>query len=533
VESHAKLTSYLSLAIDHELDLVLSPEYSLPWKVFGEFIQKQRLPALGKLWVLGCESITPEELEAFVLATKTIVKWIYEPVPRTSGHFLDVLAYVMQVPSQDGTPTNVILLQFKTQAMADKSQAFERNNLIVGTTTYLINNEDDTIRLISCICSDALGFQPPIQPPFRLDLHPYLVFHPQLNIEPRNTQIRAYRQQMFAGQTSEREVITLNWARNFVLVKDDKHLKSAYGGSAIYSQADNFNLTDERIESNHVKGLYYCNWKDQRTHLCYFNFDEHVFYFRMPKVKQYVAGPLHNRSGPEMISTLEWDQTHSEWKECKVAMDGYKAFCTGFQEEKCDYYLDSKYSALDRERLVAISTGTLIPQKRWYHISDLDSYTAESDERSKRFTFTHEETRESKAFRRKCMLRFIALQKEILAEPNLFPPQIEDLRNDCVLKPPQKLTDYRINLTSKSGAAQGATVMFIGDEQQREAKQLRDSLMAKWGENEKDPEMGTLIRRIVVWYRENSAIKSVHTPTPMIDDTLETPTTITRGNPHE
>ena len=62
-ESHA-YRALLRKATDSHADLVLTPEYSVPWLVFDDIIQGRLLPPKGALWALGFESITPTELRA-------------------------------------------------------------------------------------------------------------------------------------------------------------------------------------------------------------------------------------------------------------------------------------------------------------------------------------------------------------------------------------------------------------------------------------------------------------------------------------
>ena len=479
IEACKKYKSFLELGVDKNADLVLCPEYSCPWEVLCKFLSEGHKPRMGKLWILGCESITPAKLKE-MKDSVTNATWIHEPVPTTAGTFLDTLAYIMVAPSNAGTPTLVILLQFKTQAMGDRAHAFERDHLIVGNAVYILHNETDNIRLLSCICSDALAFRPSDSAPQRFDLHPYLIFHPQLNPEPRNPTIRAYRDDMFLGHSEHREVITLNWAREFRFLQNGELSEtSPYGGSAIYSQAREFNLTDDRVDKNHRKGLYYCFWKDRRTHLCYLNFDEHVFHLRMPKVKQNAPGVLLNRTGPEMIEVLNWKSSQSKWSVTQPADDGFTSMCSSY-DGACDYCLDESHTSVDRERLLTLSSALMAMRKDWYDVKSLDSYNAESDERSKRLTFTHEVQIASREFRDKCMARFVALQNEVLCNPGLFPPQLGDISNDCKLSPPKGKNGFRFNLASRTAGKPVATGMFLGDSDKRKASRLKDSLVTGW-----------------------------------------------------
>lgn len=60
---HVLCSSFLSTAAQTHADLAVAPEYCVPWTVVGEIISGERRPPVGAIWVLGCESIPPEELQ--------------------------------------------------------------------------------------------------------------------------------------------------------------------------------------------------------------------------------------------------------------------------------------------------------------------------------------------------------------------------------------------------------------------------------------------------------------------------------------
>ena len=60
--------AFLGRATTSHADLVLTPEYSVPWLVFNDIVQGNRLPPTGALWALGFESITPAEFRALKVA---------------------------------------------------------------------------------------------------------------------------------------------------------------------------------------------------------------------------------------------------------------------------------------------------------------------------------------------------------------------------------------------------------------------------------------------------------------------------------
>src|SRR5258706_11224882 len=66
-DSAASAPMYRALlqeAINRQSQLVVTPEYSVPWHVIEEIARGPLRPPMGSLWPLGSESITPTDLEA-------------------------------------------------------------------------------------------------------------------------------------------------------------------------------------------------------------------------------------------------------------------------------------------------------------------------------------------------------------------------------------------------------------------------------------------------------------------------------------
>lgn len=321
----SKFSAFLCLAIEKNCDLVLSPEYSCPWDVLGNAIAKNSLPKMGKIWALGCESITLAQLDKFISAHPNVV-WIKESIPTVTGQFFDVLAYITKTKKITGEETDIIVLQFKTQPMG--GDTFERDHLICGRTIYIWHNPEEIIRLISLICSDALLFDDADMKKCGFSLHPYMIFHPQLTQDPHHVDYRTYRSRLFSRSLSDRyETMTLNWARGFTLPDSPPN---PYGGSAIYTKSSQFMTCDSRLDSNHQKGMFYTFWHAHRTELCFLSFDQHVFYYRAPKTMQDVVAVLAKRTGPEMRSLFSWDTPTGTWKDSAKADDGFDKLCTTF-----------------------------------------------------------------------------------------------------------------------------------------------------------------------------------------------------------
>jgi hypothetical protein len=517
-QAFAKFSTFLDLAQQFNSDLVVSPEYSFPWEVLQNAIVASHMPATGKLWVFGCEAITPAELRQ-TIDDHPQVQWVSEPIPNGPGRFLNVLAYLARTETLAGEPRLIVVLQFKHEPMGGNT--FERDNLIRGDLVHIWRNPQDNIRLISLLCSDALIFNPATAHDCRFDRDPYIIFHPQLNPNPIHVDFGAYRSGLF-GRNSERfEVLTLNWARNFALPGG---APSYYGGSTFYSKSPNFRFPDDRIENNHQRGLHFAYWFARRTQLNIFNFAEHVFRFRVPKVFQDVPAVEAARTGPEMLALLGWDTAAGTWIDT-TASDGFQELSEAF-EPHCDYCTAPPHTVVDRERLFMLSSGNVpIPNGTvgWHHATNLHSFQAESDERSKRLTFTHEMNPASVEYRHLYLGRFIELQNAILANAGNYPPNIQDLAGDHRMVPPRSVTDYRFNLESLSGQKAPATAVFLGQVPPDYAALVYDRIVQQWGGIDK-------ARRLVVWYRDGQGtINATLPPVPTFSEDSEPATSITKG----
>jgi len=518
-QAFAKFSTFLDRARQFNCDLVVSPEYSFPWEVLRNAIVASRVPATGKLWIFGCEAIMPAELRQ-TIDDHPQVEWVCEPIPNGSGRFLNVLAYIARTETLAGEPRLIVVLQFKHEPMGGNT--FERDNLICGDLVHIWRNPQDNIRLISLLCSDALIFNPPTAHDCRFDLHPYIIFHPQLNPNPINVDFGAYRGGLFGRNAERFEVLTLNWARHFSL---PSIASSPYGGSTFYSKSPNFRFPDGRIENNHQLGLHFAYWRARHTQLNIFNFNEHIFRFRVPKVFQDVPAVEAARTGPEMLALLGWDNAAGAWVDA-TASDGFQALCHTFGPH-CNYCTAAPHTVVDRERLFMLSSGNVpTPNEKagWHHVTNLHSFEAESDERSKRLTFTHEITQASVDFRHLHLGRFIELQTAILANASNYPSNIQDLVGDNGMVPPRSATGYRFNLESLSGQKAPATVVFLGQVPSDYARLVYDRIVEQWGGND-------MARRLVVWYRNGQGTLNLALPpVPTIDEDSEPTTSIIKGD---
>ena len=103
----------------------LLPEYSLPWALIREIIQGTPRPPRGSLWVLGCESITSNELDTLQItangsAATRLIHESLEPQQRAQSAFVDPLVFVFWAVDTAGADVLCLLVQFKTVASRDQ-----------------------------------------------------------------------------------------------------------------------------------------------------------------------------------------------------------------------------------------------------------------------------------------------------------------------------------------------------------------------------------------------------------------------------
>jgi len=119
-DASAQFTYFFNQARSKNSDLVLTPEYSCPWKNILEIVNDEQLwPAPGKLWALGCESILKKDLAKFktTCAKKQIfLNWETEDETNNKT-FYDPLVYLFR-GLYEGVEKLIILVQDKTHGCA-------------------------------------------------------------------------------------------------------------------------------------------------------------------------------------------------------------------------------------------------------------------------------------------------------------------------------------------------------------------------------------------------------------------------------
>lgn len=158
VAAEQRSDNLLSMAVERGDQLVVTPEYYLPIISLLKCAKGDVFPAPGALWVLGCESITPVQLQQFKSDCADFCDVIFEddPAPHVQGNYFDPVAYCFVAQDAQKDYKRVIILQFKTGPSRDE-HGFENKQLRCGNNIYQFRGKDDLIGISAIICSDAFS----------------------------------------------------------------------------------------------------------------------------------------------------------------------------------------------------------------------------------------------------------------------------------------------------------------------------------------------------------------------------------------
>jgi len=94
--AHSKFSAFFQVAKENDVDLAVCPEYSCPWESLISIVHSDYLPSNGKLWILGMESIKPNELLQIIEAN-TNIHWHFDSELLNADHnkvFLDPACFI-------------------------------------------------------------------------------------------------------------------------------------------------------------------------------------------------------------------------------------------------------------------------------------------------------------------------------------------------------------------------------------------------------------------------------------------------------
>lgn len=436
-EAKQRMSLFMQQVGETQPDLVVCPEYSVPWDVLIESIETGVVPSIGKLWVVGCESLPLTKLEEYRarLAHHAIV--LDDDVSskeRTTQQYRNPLAYVFKTLSEDGQVERLVLLvQYKTVASGDPGNT-EATGMLPGKKVYIFGRAPQEVRLMTLICSDVFLFSRELITQHYQGL---LLLHIQLNNNPLHITYKRYRQELFefAGDT---ELLCLNWADNIISFEGDGENKKKWkniGGSAWYLIPPEMDLSDAGIKENHRHGVYYTRHHPIRTHALQFHYRPRAFLLKSTKVIHHgIPKPRSTRTGPRALKTFIWSSETLSWIEAvnpeHFPDDGFKNFLDnvpGSSTDLTDVLELYEGCPTAAERLFAVSAGEFGPESNWYCPSNIDSMRLCEHEIVRRVTITQDPSQEAVKFRsvRLGAVKFIA---ELRATGFSWPAPVEILR---------------------------------------------------------------------------------------------------------
>lgn len=424
--AHNQHLAFLADAATENVDLAITPEYSTPWTSLEESIRDGVEPAEGALWVIGCESITLEQLTEFGTRVSDVATVIHEHLNPENGRFLDPVLYLFKTPAVDGGAEGRLLIvgQFKTSPMGDEDH-FEINRLQTGTRVYYLGNGTNRLRLATIICSDAFAL---LDEQAQQIYDRTLVIHIQLNKKPRQAQYRQYRSRLMQFGGDQTEVLCLNWAKD-VYEQSPGSQRSCWqniSGTAWYLRPDKFDRRDATLTANHKKGLYYTWLDDQRCHALFFTYEPAVFKLTASKVAHLgVQASISRRRGPQLDETRSWDSINSRWVTADSVDDGFSSIAGEGGDAEGDLTALAEANPFAAERTLALAAGK-IQSYEWHKLGNLDSCTIKSSEVVMRVTACQDTDPEAAQFR---IGRLRTAQRVATALSNDLPPALADLEN--------------------------------------------------------------------------------------------------------
>lgn len=458
---------FLEAAVDKHVDLLVTPEYCLPWIIVADIIEGKIQPDEGAIWVLGCESITPDDLVKLAAEVNNGTGFFYhEPIDaaqKAKKHYIDPLLYVFWSESPDGSKFLSFVVQLKTEPSKD-SLDVELRSLYLGETVYSFNRGHNQIGLLSIICSDAFKFKNALVDEYHANC---LLIHIQLNQKPAHVDYAAYRAHLLSvGSSNHVELLCLNWARDVKVAILDGKTKDwgNVAGSAWYIPPSKFNGADELVNQAHHRGLYY-SLVSQRWHTFYLNYEPQIILIKKQKLM------LHGNPQalqPKSCLTVEgrwsWDSAMGTWIVQLEADDGFANLLKTYPALISHLPDEAKASPVAVERAIELLMGPKGKVGNWFHLSELLSMKIEAEESISRVT-VHQESdleRRGVVFRRDRLQR--AQDAMTLAGKNMvpWPASICDLEKGFTFQ--WKVSNPHHNVVPLASTRGSASLVYLADQ---------------------------------------------------------------------
>lgn len=458
--------AFLQQSLHEQAELVIAPEYCVPWAIIEDVgTDDTRFhPAEGSIWVLGCETIRPSELEQVVERVRDKGHFVYhEPIQDPNAKaksYLNPLAYIFWCSKPDGSKVLSFVVQFKTTPSRDKLDV-EQRSMIVGTQVYTFNRAQDQIGLMSIICSDAFAYSEELVDESHTNM---LLIHIQLNPKPAHQDFSNYRRRLQSiASNKEVELICLNWAGAIVEKKIDgvEVLWHNNAGSAFYFPPNKYKPTELLIETAHRYGIYYS--KVDRWHVLYLNQEPHAILFQKQKVMMH-AEPVATAPATCVVvrKRWTWGKGDIELEESELPDDGFNQALLHYKNAAPQLKALVKRSPLAVERALELLVGYPRKPQDWFLIQELSCMKVGEGEAIRRVTVNQDNNLKSAgvSFRKRRLQR--AEDAATLPGNNVpWPAPLKKLEDGFVFSWESGSPHTNINAHADGCRA---TLIFLGDE---------------------------------------------------------------------
>lgn len=456
--------SFLRQSVDEHADLVIAPEYCVPWDVAAEIVaaESSLRPSEGAIWVLGCESISLTALDVVVADARAAGHFVYhesiDPAESHAKTYLDPLLYVFWCSQPDDSRVLCFVVQFKTAPSRDGLDIEERS-LCLGRQIYSFNRGINQIGLLSIICSDAFGFNEALVNQFHRNM---LLIHIQLNPKPAHSVYARYRTQLLSiASHKDVELLCLNWAGNIVErtadAPDAPWRNNA--GSAFYVPPGKFSAQEATVVDAHRQGLYYS--LVERWHALYLNQQPHAILLQKQKVMNHDPEALRPTTCATVVRRWTWNAAGASF-EIAPAHDGFEAALLPYPELQDQLGQLAQQSPIAVERALEMLAGAPKKPERWFEIGTLESMRVAEGETLRRITVDQDFEVESQGvvFRKQRLQR--AHDAVTLPGKGVpWPPPLSDLEHGFSYAWSSNDPHHNVRSTQ---TGTGAGLVYLGDQ---------------------------------------------------------------------
>jgi len=509
----SQFTYFFDKARTAKTDLVLTPEYSCHWENIHAIIADQQLwPVPGKLWAIGCESITKADLGAFkTLCTAPNIIFHCEKEDLSNNKsFYDPLVYLCWCEHQ-GIDKLMVLVQFKTAHMGSWHSALERDNLIEGKVIWILKNASDSHCFMSIICSEAMNFSRELTGQKMIDIgwntSPYYVYHPQANPNPTFVDFIAFRR--FILDTEQKEIIALNWNANSTYKKNPL-IEFGTTRSGIYTQSLELDLSEHRVKTNHLNGLYYFA----------FGIKHHAFLlnslaaiFQLLETRMLITGasaPQARRNGPLVLDVEICDTGSGKFSDSKREVaDSHIPFLTA-AVCGCTFLMNTVACIFEKERLICITCGELKAGLSLVEMKTLLTFNMKQDtEPNLRITIDDDSRAESKGKKLSFINSVNLLVHDIIPNKAIYPESMLHLTKQNInigFSKDSKLEKYKHNVIGPNGESKKTTMVIMESASDAEIEKTFDKIQKLFDSDNENK------RKVVIFYRRGANYKAYGDP---------------------